>query len=303
MLAAVSSVGPHDGSARPGGERLAPLTAAAAVAALLFLIAVVAAATGGGRSVVRQEVTGDTPQLLKDLVYTLVVLFGAALLIGTIVAIASARNIQLPRRPDGGRLWLRVALILMALAAATLFARIYRPQPQETEEGAVARKKPAQPPAAVRARKSDPPEFRWELVVALAAAGAAGAAVYALRRRSDVQPEGGDLDDTAEVLSSALEDAIDDLRAERDARRAVIAAYARLEATLARHGVPRRPWEAPLEYLSRILLELEVRPEAVLDLTELFEQAKFSRRAIDAAMKEEAIGALAAVRDDLREAA
>jgi hypothetical protein len=83
----------------------------------------------------------------------------------------------------------------------------------------------------------------------------------------------------------------------------VIAAYARLEGTLTHHGLPRRPSEAPLEYLARILLELEVRPEAVLDLTELFEQAKFSRRRIDAAMKDEAIDALVAVRDDLRMAA
>jgi hypothetical protein len=37
----------------------------------------------------------------------------------------------------------------------------------------------------------------------------------------------------------------------------------------------------------------------VLALTELFERAKFSRHRIDAEMKEEAIGALVAVRDDL----
>ena len=75
-----------------------------------------------------------------------------------------------------------------------------------------------------------------------------------------------------------------------------------MEAALAVHGLPRQPFEAPLEYLARILLGLRVRAEAVLDLTELFERAKFSRHAIDAEMKQEAISALVAVRDDLRAA-
>ena len=51
-------------------------------------------------------------------------------------------------------------------------------------------------------------------------------------------------DDTgllAEALADVLEETLDDLRAERDPRRAVIAAYARLERTLAAFGLPRRP--------------------------------------------------------------
>jgi hypothetical protein len=79
----------------------------------------------------------------------------------------------------------------------------------------------------------------------------------------------------------------------------VIAAYAQMERTLARHGLRRRPAEAPLEYLARVLRGLEVRESAVATLTALFEYAKFSPHEIDAAMKEEAIGALAAMRADL----
>ena len=40
-------------------------------------------------------------------------------------------------------------------------------------------------------------------------------------------------------------------------------------------------------------------PISVLDLTQLFERAKFSPHEIDAAMKEESIAALEAVREDL----
>ena len=58
-----------------------------------------------------------------------------------------------------------------------------------------------------------------------------------------------------------MSDAIDDLEAEPDARRAVIAAYARMEGVLARHGLRRCPSETPLEYLRRILLGLTARAE------------------------------------------
>jgi Domain of unknown function (DUF4129) len=105
----------------------------------------------------------------------------------------------------------------------------------------------------------------------------------------------------AESLAEALSESLDDLRAEPDPRRAIILAYARMESTLMRRGVPREESEAPLEYLSRVLLELDVRPDPVHRLTDLFEQAKFSDHPIDAGMKVAAIEALEDVRADLRE--
>jgi hypothetical protein len=104
----------------------------------------------------------------------------------------------------------------------------------------------------------------------------------------------------AEDVAAGITDAIDDLEAEPDARRAVIAAYARMEAVFARHGMRRKESETPVEYLRRLLLELTSRTEAVRRLTDLFEQAKFSLHEIDGAMKQEAIDALRAIRDDLQ---
>src|SRR5262249_2692860 len=103
-----------------------------------------------------------------------------------------------------------------------------------------------------------------------------------------------------EALARSIETSIDDLRNEPDARRAVIAAYAGMERTLASHGLARRRAEAPYEYLGRILRDLDVRESAIRQLTRLFEYAKFSPHAVDDGMKAEAIDALAAVRDDLR---
>jgi hypothetical protein len=51
-----------------------------------------------------------------------------------------------------------------------------------------------------------------------------------------------------------------------------------------------------------MLRELRVRAASALALTELFERARFSHHVIDASMKDEAIDALIAVRDDLRAA-
>ena len=109
----------------------------------------------------------------------------------------------------------------------------------------------------------------------------------------------GEDDLLAAELAAALDESLDDLRAEPDPRRAVIAAYARLERVLAAHRLPRRPAEAPLEYLGRMLAALSVSPQAARRLTDLFERAKFSQHAVGPDMKEEAISALETVRDDL----
>jgi Domain of unknown function (DUF4129) len=107
----------------------------------------------------------------------------------------------------------------------------------------------------------------------------------------------------AEDLSALVERSIAELRAERDPRRAVIAAYAGMEQTLAASGLPRDPAEAPLEYLARALVDLRVEERSARRLTELFQRARFSPHEIGAASKRDAIEALAAVRDQLRAAA
>jgi uncharacterized protein YneF (UPF0154 family) len=106
----------------------------------------------------------------------------------------------------------------------------------------------------------------------------------------------------ADAIAEALDESLDDLRGEPDPRKAVIAAYARLERVLARHGLPRRRSEAPLEYLRRMLAVLAVTGEAARRLTTLFERARFSQHEVGVEMKEEAIEALETVRDDLRAA-
>ena len=55
---------------------------------------------------------------------------------------------------------------------------------------------------------------------------------------------------------------------------------ARMEQALTVYGLPRKPAEAPYEYLHRVARELEAEGP-VEALTELFEEAKFSEHSVD----------------------
>jgi hypothetical protein len=107
----------------------------------------------------------------------------------------------------------------------------------------------------------------------------------------------------AERLVELLDDTLEDLEGEPDPRRAVIAAWARMERGLAAAGLPRHPAEAPFEYAARVLESALARPGSVHRLTGLFERAKFSRHRIGEDDRAEAIAALRAVRRELAETA
>lgn len=85
---------------------------------------------------------------------------------------------------------------------------------------------------------------------------------------------------------------LDGLRAERNPRRAVIAAYAVMERLMDRDGLPRDVHEAPMEYLGRVTRHGHTRVVSVHRLTGLFQRARFSHRAVDENMRQQAIAAV-----------
>jgi hypothetical protein len=147
------------------------------------------------------------------------------------------------------------------------------------------------------------PEFAWIPVLVFVGLVAIGIAAYVLAARRRAQAFGRDTSRLAEEVADEVDDSLDDLRAEPDARRAVIAAYARLERALGASGVARSRQETAEEYVARILGKLEVDDRLVRRLADLFTRAKFSPHVVDETMKEEAIAALAQIRDELRAAA
>jgi hypothetical protein len=147
--------------------------------------------------------------------------------------------------------------------------------------------------------KSEHVHFRWEeLVVVLGLL--VGLGVLAAATRSRLAAARGPRRAAPEVLAAALDRSLDDLRRDPDLRRAIIAAYARMETALAAAGLPRAPAEAPLEYVERALLSLDTSAEAVRRLTDLFEWARFSQHEPEPSMRDDAVDALVAVRDELR---
>lgn len=169
---------------------------------------------------------------------------------------------------------------------------------------------PVQPPAGAGTQAFDgargaeqhkEPEFQWlpALIVGSLIFGVAGAgAIMIVLKRQ----RGAAWDREAELmhaLDEVLEDTLDDLRAERDPRRAVIGAYARMEKLFAAHQVPREEAETPQQYVGRVLDRLQVSSFAVRRLTSLYERARFSPHTVDSSMKDDAITALEGLRAEL----
>ena len=195
-----------------------------------------------------------------------------------------------------------VVVLLVGLFAARRMQGLQR-RPR-AEERLVPGDAPTPPPTTTPAQDQSTydPALSWPAVavVCLLLLAAVGIWWASVRRRRAYAPR----DDAAlaESLADVLDESLDDLRAERDPRLAVIRAYARLERVLAAHGIPRRPSDAPLEYLNRVLLGLSVSTESVQRLTQLFERAKFSHHDVGPEMKDEAIAALQTMQDELRTA-
>lgn len=282
----------------PKDSELDPIRAGGAVVAVVLLLAVVAlAAAGSGPS------TGGADRNLADPLATLLFVFGAIWVAALLVASPMLTGLSLtageprPRRWHGNVL-AGVVFLSLVLAGFALLRRWSGRSQGETGPGApTTPTTQTEPPQ--RVPTLDPASIDWLVVGLVFAAALVGFGILAAVL---VRPKGrsvGELE-ARKALETMLDETLDDLRREPDPRRAVIAAYARMEHSLGAYGLPRRPWEAPLEYLARVIEELIGSATAAKRLTRLFERAKFSEHSIDAPMKEDAISAVAAVRDELR---
>lgn len=289
---------PESAASRRGRNAL--LTALGVLVALV----VVAIAAGGSIPTGEGGTRGPT-QALVDILFTLYLLMiasGAVLLVYLFVlhrqAEAQGGAARRRRKPLETIASLAVLIGVGSLLARRLAGHYPVAPPEVPEE--IGRRGPIVATTSPDTVAYEP-GFAWAPAIVTVAliVLALGAWWYAGRARKRARGELVRDDRLATELAAAVDESLDDLRAEPDPRRAVIAAYARLERVLAAHRLPRRPAEAPLEYLGRMLNDLAVSPEAAQRLTGLFERAKFSQHAVGTEMKDEAISALETVRDDL----
>ena len=272
------------------------------------LLAIVALAAGGRPLGASPERSSGLPTVFWDYVFTTVVIL---FVIGAVISIVARFSLMRelvgkPKTSRGGTA--RTVAIVLAMCVLVAFIgrhinlrRLHLPRsPAATSTPSGVQQPPTQTSTTTRIASS-PVHFQWpELVVILGVLVVLGGLVATrrLRHRSALEWR----QTAPEVLAAALDESLDDLRAEPDLRRAIVAAYARMEITLAAAGVPRRPAEAPLEYVERALLALDTSAAAVRRLTDLFEWARFSHHEPESAMRDEAVDALVAVRDELRAA-
>jgi hypothetical protein len=261
-----------------------------ALFALLVLAAVGSADERWGGGVEERGV----PTGLIDYSFTILVLLFVALLVVIVDALRDRKN--LPKLPERSGVHPLISFLLVLAALAAYGALTDRQLGRESEGAEGSGQRDADRASSGGGGEEQGIEFQWWLAITVGVL-LAGYLLYRRKQRRRARPT------AAEELEAVLTETLDELELDPDPRRAVIQAYVRMESVLAAHGHGRLPHEAPLEYLARVLRDLDVRAEAAHALTELFERARFSTHEIDLAMRAEAVASLEAVRDDLRDAA
>jgi hypothetical protein len=111
--------------------------------------------------------------------------------------------------------------------------------------------------------------------------------------------DGGDEEALAEAVNAGQQALADD----RDARAAIIACYAAMEASLAESGVSRMKADTPAELLERAVEAGLVPEEAARGLTDLFREARYSTHPMSEHQRDRAAAALDAIAAHLAAAA
>lgn len=216
--------------------------------------------------------------------------------------IMRARESDPRDRPSPLRQFLRTVSIIVFFTLISWIiyrAHLHFHVPKNTAGAHTATGKAHGKPHATQPAQQTSPTFEWTVLWVALGLGAVGLVLLAMMWRRWKQRTITPGPTVAEEMAATIGEAIADLESEPDPRRAVIAAYARMERELGRHGLARRPSETAIEYLRRVLLDLTSSGAAVERLTALFERAKFSNHEITQRMKHEAIQALGEIRDGL----
>jgi hypothetical protein len=269
---------------------------------LLALIALVAAVsrahhTPGGHSGVHTP-----PRGVGDYLFSISFVVLAALFLAAVWLWFSARDILAERRRQRrGPFRLLFFLAFLGLVAALGSHSGLRIGNGANPPTKANRAQRAKADAEKVKSEQEAPRFKWlPLFVATSAGlfvlGIVG--VRAIRRSRRGLLESFLLE---QEFQSLVEDTLADLHGEKDPRKAIIAAYARVERLFGTYGLSRAASEAPIEYLERVLPELRASGAALRRLTALFQWAKFSAHEVDRTMRDEAIEALVQVRDELRQ--
>lgn len=138
-----------------------------------------------------------------------------------------------------------------------------------------------------------------DLLLLVAAAGAMAGVWILLRRQTETGDAIDDEHDIETELLAAVEQAEVILAEGDDPRTAVLNAYAKLEQVMATRGPERRRAETTSEHVRRAMQTFGTESEAVVQLAELYELARFSELPITDQQRAGARAALDQARADL----
>jgi DMSO/TMAO reductase YedYZ heme-binding membrane subunit len=261
----------------------------------LGLVAVVAmAAHGAAWSTHRDATARSLPHAVVVAGLTVAIAIGIVIILA---AMATTRSHETPEQRR--RRWTTAISFVVVIALLSIvrlvFGSIHTHGSTHAPPAATGSGGAPQSVSTPRTRTGD----TWWPVI-LVAFGTVALFVSASTRRPRSR---GPSDPDAETVA-LLDASLDDLRNEPDPRRAVVAAYARMERRLAVRGFARRPSETPTEYLQRALgtgtaAGETVGVEPLAELTALAELARFSDATIDETMRARAVAALERLRAEL----
>ena len=275
------------------------------IAAAVGLVTIVALASRT-TSVVSSAMEIDTGFIMTaiEVVGYVAAIVGLLVFLPTILVLRARRRQRLAASRAAGRgvapWWARIgglaatlAILAAQVAIVVYVVDLLRSRSSGATDGLLDPLTGLDPNGLGAGRDSSSLMIALVIVTALAVVAVALAIRWRLRDAAD-QAEA--VDDRRGMTGQAVEVGLDALRREPDPRRAIIAAYAAMERSLSHAGLGRHPWEAPIEYLRRILAGALGAPEDVQTMTHLFEVAKFSQHSVDESMRSGAIGALERIR-------
>jgi hypothetical protein len=300
-----------EGVARPTWGRL-PV---AAVVVVGFLLAAIVGMTSAASPWISGEGSPPSPPAAVSQVLAVALAAGLCILLGLIWIDTPARSkARKKKRPvsavdtnemgsnlrTGSLVLVGVTLAVLALILVFWFLLEQADQvqpppllPSSTTGGSAV--PPVQPPP------SAPPAFDWFLVGLIASVAVVLPLCLLARRRLRMTDPELATDAVLESVVRAVGESIDQIERDPDARRAIIRAYAQMEHAFDDAGIPRRPSEAPFEYIGRALRGVRVSRPAAGRLAALFERARFSQHIVGTETKDEAIGALRDIEQQMQE--
>jgi hypothetical protein len=121
-------------------------------------------------------------------------------------------------------------------------------------------------------------------------------AAFLIRRRFNRAPDAAE---DPGGLGPAVRASIAALESERDPRKAILRAYARMEQAFEKVEIVRARDETASEFLGRVMRRLRVSTDSATELTERFEEARFSTHALTEGDRELALASLHRVEREL----